>query len=79
MTKLTSNLTSNVKYYVSAIKRAVTFYLKNLGAAIVGRNILDKVNNELRDVLTDFAAENIRLNNELKKIAKTKPVKKKDK
>ena len=76
MTKLTSNITSNVKYYARTIKREVKFYLRNLGAAIVGRNILQKVNNELRDVLTDFAAENIRLNDEIKKIAKTKPTKK---
>jgi hypothetical protein len=75
-------LLNDIKYYVGAVKNALSFYFRNLGAALIGRNVLDRVNQELRHVLSDFAAENIRLNDELRKLAKTKPTrapKKKDK
>lgn len=75
MKKLISEVKFQVQYYASAVKRAVTYYIKNLGAAIIGRNILDKVNVELQEVLMEFASENAKLSAELQKIAKSKPKK----
>ena len=77
MSKLTNEIKFQVTYYYRNVSSAVKYYLKNLGYALVGRNILGTVNEELRSVLTTFAEENYKLSIELGKLTKPKKTTKK--